>query len=161
MSTAGALVRGRCPRALGGPPLPHLSARVIARVRATALDQQLARGVVPWLSPVHAARAVQLTSRRKRAALARALENLLDEADSPPTPPSAAITPCAGQVRAARAEMLSIGAKLRSGSPVNCRGMAKLRALLCDGGGPCYQQVHATALALALDDVSRWLDAIE
>jgi hypothetical protein len=161
VSAARALVRlGRVP-ALDGPPLPGLRARLLARMRASALDGQLACGAVPWLSPVHAARGVQLTSARSRTELARALERLLAEADSPATPPRAAIPPCAEQVHAARGQILAITAKLRSGSPADPRGMAKLRVLLSDGAGPCYVRIHLTAMALALDDVSRWLDAAD
>ena len=51
--------------------------------------------------------------------------------------------------------------KLRSGSPADCRGIATLRMLLSDGAGPCYTRIHPTALTLALDDVSQWLDAVD
>jgi hypothetical protein len=57
--------------------------------------------------------------------------------------------------------MLTITAKLRSGSPADSRGIAKLRVLLSDGAGPCYVPIHPTALVLPLDDVLRWLDAVD
>jgi hypothetical protein len=161
VNAATAPARPRRQRPLDPPALPSRRARALARVRAYALDGQLAEGVVPWFSRVHAARSVQLTSSRSRRALARSLEQLLAEADSPLTPPRAAVPPCREQVRGARAQITSISAKLRSRSPSDCRGIAKLRMLLSDGAGPIYLRIHPTALALALDDVRLWLDAVD
>ena len=142
--------RGREPR--------HPVARLTARVRSPWLDPQLAAGVPPWRSPSHAARALQLTGDRDRGALARSLERLLAGADRIPTPfRGAAIRPCRGQVLGALAEIMAISALLRSAQPVDARGVAMLRAVLSDGGGPCYVRSDPAALSEALQEVSRWL----
>ncbi len=52
---------------------------------------------------------------------------------------------------------MAISARLRSAEPVNARGVAMLRALLADGGGPCFLRSRADALTEALREVSRWL----
>jgi hypothetical protein len=161
MNAAATLVRLRRPRSRDTVPLPRLHVRLLARMRAAAIDRELAGGALPWCSQLHAARGVQLTSIRSQKALAGSLERLLAHAESPAAPLRAAVPPCIEQVRAARSQILSIGARLRSGAPADCRGIAKLRVLLSDGAGPCYLPIHPAALTLALDDVSQWLDAMD
>jgi hypothetical protein len=132
---------------------------LLARLRAPWLDRQLAAGVVPWRSRVHAARALQLTSARSRRALARSMEMLVERAERPPTPfRGAAIPPCREQVREAWPLVLAIASRLRSGEPVNAHGVARLRELLSDGAGPCYLRATPDALTLALQSVCRVLD---
>ncbi len=142
------------------PRPPRLLDRIAARVRGPWLDRQLARGVATWRSPAHAARAVQVTSDRRRRALTRALERLVEQSYRPPgrSMASAVIAPCRRQVRAALPEILDVCARLRSDVPVDPRGVVRLRHLLCDGGGPCYVWMHADALTTELREVSRWLE---
>jgi len=85
-------------RAAGRRP-PRWHARLLARLRAPWLDRQLAAGTVTWRSESHAARALQLSSDRRRRALARSLERLVTDAHQPPTPvKTAAILVCREQV---------------------------------------------------------------
>jgi hypothetical protein len=129
-----------------------------ALLRAPSIDRQLAGGVPSWSSPRHAARALQLTGARRRKATARSLERLLEQCEARvPFGRSAAIPPCREQVRDALAEIMAITAYLRSGAPVDARGVAMLRELLGDGGGPCFRRSHKHALTEALQEVSRWL----
>ena len=129
------------------------------RLRAAGLDRQLASGVLSWRSPAHAARALQLTSDRHRRGLARSLEQLVEHADDPTIRfMSAVIPPCREQVREAMPLILPISARLRSAEPVDARGVARLRALLADGGGPCYMRSRPYALTIALQSVSDMLD---
>jgi hypothetical protein len=105
----------------------------LARLRAPWLDRQLAAGSVPWRSPAHAARTLQLTGDRSRGALARWLERLVEHAERPPARfiISAVIPPCREQVHAALPVILATASRrLRSGAPVDARGVARLRALL-------------------------------
>jgi hypothetical protein len=133
-----------------------------ARLRAGWLDRQLADGVAPWHSPVHAARALQLTSRRHRRAMARSLERLVEAADQPHLRfLTAAVPPCRAQVHDALPSILDVAGRLRDGEPVDARGIATLRELLSDGLGPCYANTHPGALAVALEAVSQWLDAVD
>ncbi len=142
-----------------GVPRQRPAVWILARLRAPWLDRHLAAGAVPWRSPTHAARALQLTGERSRRGLARALERLAERAErSAPPFLSAAVPPCAEQVLAARPAILEIAARLRSPAPVEARGVARLHALLCDAAGPCYARIHRDALTIELETVSRWLD---
>jgi hypothetical protein len=158
MRTNHAIPLVRLARAAGHHP-PRWHARLQARVAGHWLDRQLADGVASWRSPSHAARALQLTSDRRRHVLARSLEGLIDRAnDNKPTFASAVVTPCREQVQRALPEILAVVFRLRSTSPLDVRGIARLRELLGDGGGPCYARIHPDALAIALQDVSEWMD---
>src|ERR1019366_4451743 len=93
---------------MGARPLRTRMVWLLARLRALWLDRQLAAGVVPWHSKVHAARSLQLTSDRSRRALARSLEHLVEQADGPPVHwRSAAVPPCRPQVSEARPVILA------------------------------------------------------
>ena len=54
--------------------------------------------------------------------------------------------------------ILELSARLRSGTPVDARGMARLRELLTDGSGPCYARVSPDALRAELKAVADVLD---
>jgi hypothetical protein len=133
---------------------------LLAGVRAPWLDRQLAAGSVPWRSPEHAARALQLTGDRSRGALARWLERLVEHAERPPArlSISAVVSPCREQVHEALPVILATASRLRSRAPVDARGVARLRALLSDGAGPCYSRADPVALTVALETISQWLD---
>ena len=132
-----------------------------ARLRRASLDRDLAAGIAPWRSPVHAARALQLTSVRRRDTYALGLERVLAETErtgglvstrfNPVVMPDpAAVILCAPTI-------WEIVATLRGPAPVSAEGMARLRALLCDGAGPLYCAGNAEQLRQALEHVSRWL----
>ena len=148
---------------MGSRSLRPRTVWLLAHLRALWLDRQLAAGVVPWHSKLHAARALQLTSDRSRRALARSLEQLVEHADGPPVQRrSAAVPPCRPQVSEARPVILAIAARLRATAPVDARGTARLRLLLTDGTGPCYTPSRRPdALAAQLQTVDRWLDAAD
>ena len=80
-------------------------AAALGRLLAWRLDRQLAAGAASWRSRAHAARALQLTSARRRRMLATGLSRILDEAFAPPISPrlGAVVTPCGTQVRDALA----------------------------------------------------------
>jgi hypothetical protein len=156
MRTADVVIPRRLPRSTRRHK-PHWRTRIVARARATRIDGELARGTPSWSTVSHATRALQLTGDRSRGVLARSLEILVEQSERPARPFSAAIPVCREQVRAALAEIMAISALLRSGQPVDARGIAMLRAVLTDGGGPCYVRSHPAALTMRLQEVSRWL----
>ena len=154
-------VLAQAPSARAGRREPRRStAWLSARLRAPWLDRQLAAGVAPWRSPAHAARSLQLTSDRSRRLLARSLERLVEDAEHRPMMPfrGAAVTPCRAQVCAALPLILALSAQLCDGGPVEAAGVARLRALLSDGTGPCYARIHRDALTNALQAASEWLE---
>jgi hypothetical protein len=130
-----------------------------ARLRHESLDRELASGVAPWRSPAHAARALQLTSARRRDAYAVGLERVLAETERPPrsTRFSGVVAPNAAAVILCAPTIWEIVATLRASAPVSAEGMARLRALLCDGAGPLYCAGHDDQLRQALEHISRWL----
>lgn len=151
--------RAARPAGLAPRRMPPGVVWLLAHVRARRLDRQLAAGSVPWRSPVHAARALQLTSERYRRGLARSLERLVEHAERPGGQfRGSVVQPCREQVTEALPLMLTIAARLRSGAPVDARGIARLCALLSDGAGPCYARSDPGALSGALETVSEWLD---
>jgi hypothetical protein len=151
-------VLGHAPSAgvrLRGPALGLT--KVAALLSAPWLDRQLASAVPTWRTPRLAARAVWLTNARRRAALARSLEQLAERAEEPVPKRSPAVPPRSDQMRDALPEIMAITARLRSGQPLDARGVAMLRALLADGGGPCYVRSCPSALTEALREASQWL----
>jgi hypothetical protein len=109
-----------------------------------------------------AARAVQLTSARRRRAIARWLESLVERVQQPLAPfRGAAVTPCREQIRDALPVILAVASRLRSTCPVDARGIAAIRRLLSDGGGPCYTRIHPGALTIALEEAAQWLDVTD
>lgn len=134
---------------------------LLAHLRGPWIDRQLAQGIAPWRSPTHAARALQLTTCRRRRALAAGLERLVEEAELPARHfrHSAVTSPCREQVREALPLILAIASRLRDGAPIGARGIAGLRLVITDGAGPCYRRVHRDALKDVLQAISRGLDA--
>jgi len=136
-------------------------APLVARVISRRIDGELAAGALSWASPVHAARALQLTSRRNRLTLARSLERLLRDARRPrPSYCTAVVAACRPQVREARGTIRELASRLRSDEPLDARGAASLTLLLTDGGGPCYAEGQQS-LVSALEEVSEWLEALD
>jgi hypothetical protein len=154
---------------LSAPALPRRRLRrryqpaawLLARVRAPWIDRELAQGVAPWRSPAHAARALQLTTTRQRRALAAGLERMVEHAERPASPCriTTVIPPCREQVREALPLISAITSRLRDGAPLDPRGVARLKAVITNGAGPCYTRSHVDALNDALVPVSQWLDA--
>lgn len=141
---------------------PRGRVRLSALLRAGTLDRELAAGVPSWRSPEHAARAVWLTHPRRRRGLARALEILVERGEQPAKRGrSAAVEPCREQVRDALAKIMAVTSRLRSSEPIDARGVALLRALVTDGGSPCYARHHPAALTKALQEIERWLVAVD
>jgi hypothetical protein len=130
----------------------------MARLRAHQIDRELAEGTEPWRTPVYAARSLQLTSARNRRALAKSLDRLVRDTDTPRAGfANAAITPCREQVLRAVELIRPMAERLRSREPLNAQGVARLSLLLSDGEGPCYQWLGRDSLLTALRDVWQWL----
>jgi len=157
MRTAELLIQHLSPRTPRRQE-PHWDDRIVARLLAPRIDRDLAQGTLSRSTVTHAARAVQLTDGRGRRSLARSLQLLVERAErTAPSGMSAAIAPCREQVRNALPEIRAISAWLRTAEPVDARGVAMLRAVLADGGGPCYVRSHPAALTARLQEVSRCL----
>jgi hypothetical protein len=131
-----------------------------ARLRHGSLDRELAAGIAPWRSPTHAARALQLTSERRRQAYAEGLERVLAETERPRRNRrfSGVVTPNAAAVIVCAPTIWEIIGTLRAPEPVSAEGMARLQSLLCDGAGPLYGGGGDVGqLGEVLEHISRWL----
>jgi len=128
-------------------------------LRHESLDRELARGIAPWRSRAHAARALQLTSARRRAAYATGFERVLAETERPRrnTRFSGVVTPDPATVILCAPAIWEIIETLRAPAPVSAEGMARLRALLCDGAGPLYCARNPEQLRQSLEHISCWL----
>src|SRR2546423_10873043 len=96
----------------------QLAVRVRARLHAPSLDRELASGIAPWRSPLHAARALALTSDRSRRGLARSLERLVEQAQCARSQSRGAVVyPCREQVLDALPALLTIAGRPPSPDP--------------------------------------------
>ena len=138
---------------------PTLEDRLIARMLAPWLDEELARGMGASLSEAHAARAEQLAGERARRRVVRALDRLVDRAQNPRPACPLLVPPCPEQVRDAMPLILSIRSRLLSGEPLAAQGIARLKTLLRDRSGACYTASGEGALTVALQEVSELLGA--
>ncbi len=115
---------------------PTRAMQLAATIRGGALDQALARGADPAASPLLAARASALGSRRVRDGIADGLERLESAARGPRRRWWA--LEARDAVLANGGELLELARVLRSREPVYARGTAMLHGLLTDGTGPAY-----------------------
>ena len=141
------------------PRRPGRVAWLRARLNSNALDRDLASGVAPWRSRTHAARALQLTSMHRREAYADGLERALAATDRLPRSSrmGGAVVADPAAVILSAPLMWEIIGELRGTGPVSAEGMARLRALLCDGAGPLYAARQHEELRQALEHIARWL----
>jgi hypothetical protein len=115
---------------------PGVLARLAARLRRSALDEELIRGADPAETRQLAARAAQLTSRKMRIRIANGLDRLVRVADEPPR--QRIVQPRRAAVAASAGELRELSGLLRADAPVYVQGVAMVHKLLIDGTGPTY-----------------------
>jgi hypothetical protein len=120
-------------------PRPSLAARAKARLRAHQLDRQLAVGVPAPFGSALAVHRERLTSVAEREAVASTLRNAVRDAQAGVVPLSSRIPLHRTNILDAEDLIDAITLRLHSPRPVSARGMARLRAVLSDGGGPMYR----------------------
>jgi hypothetical protein len=115
----------------------RLRDRVAARVRAFRLDGALAQGVAPESSPALELRAETLigpTAWQLGDHLRQILVTVLADRRS-----SIHAVPISRRlIREVEPELSQLALRLLDDRPVDVRGVASVRALLCDGRGPLY-----------------------
>ncbi len=129
--------------------------RILERVRADALDRELAAGESPESSVSLALHAARLYRPGHRCRLARAVRELA-RVTARPTRLRALVS--RGAVGEAAGELEAVALRLASPGPVDVRGVAKVRSLLADGTGPLYRPSGSHALRDELLSVLRALD---
>jgi hypothetical protein len=120
-----------------------IGVRIRARMYAARLDRQIEAGAC-GATPALAAHIERITSRTERDKLAAALR----VTRAAPSGGLVFHVPVhAAAVRAAAGSIDEVIDRLRGRSPVGARGMARLRILLADGGGPLYRPGPGTLTA--------------
>ncbi len=139
-----------------GDGVPSFRTHVSAWLHRERLDKELAAGVPSWHSPRHAARAVQLASRRHRTELAQGLDRALGDARRPAVNfrRTTYVAPCRSSVLHCAPLLEDLSAVLASGLPVDPAALARLRVLARDGIGPFYCGGRCAELAEALNLIS-------
>ena len=117
----------------------RLRDRLLARIRAAALDTELAAGASPESSVVLALHAVHLNGPSQRRLLAGSLRRVAASAQAP-TKSRLKAPVCGPAVRQALPELQAVIDRLVAAGPVSVRGVARVRCLLADGTGPIYRK---------------------
>jgi hypothetical protein len=112
--------------------------RAIAQLFATWFDKQIAAGVAPEPGSALAAHVARLASAGERRKLAETLQHSVSETYSGHAPVSARIAVDRSGVAAAVGVIDQVVLRLLGPRPVSAHGVARLRLLLSDGGGPMY-----------------------
>jgi hypothetical protein len=111
--------------------------RIVARLRAHALDRELARGVAPESGGALTLRARALIGPTARATLARQLRNVVSDARGGHVWLSR-VPVQRPEVLDAANELGVLADRLAAPGPVDVRGVAEVQVLLTDGTGPLY-----------------------
>jgi hypothetical protein len=112
--------------------------RLVARILAARLDDELARGVAPEASVPLLLRAQRLIAPGTRAALAHDIERILRDAMSSCVWVISQVAPRRRAVLDAAEELHALAHRLSAPGPVSAGGVARVRLLLTDGAGPLY-----------------------
>ena len=113
--------------------------RVLARIRATALDAELAAGASPESGVALALHAGHLCRPSQRRLLARSLTQVAAVVETRDRS-RLKVPVCSPAVRNARGELQAVVERLVAAGPVDVRGVALIRNLLADGTGPLYRE---------------------
>ena len=124
--------------------------RLWNHVRSHDLDRALASGVSPDCCAALSLRAHTLIGAGARAALARSLTKLVDDAQHPLQPHRLDLPVCRRKIRSSSSTLQELAERLESRDPLDVSGVAKVRLLLSDGRGPLYDRPTAEDLEPAL-----------
>ncbi len=138
----------------------HLIDRLIVRLRAPRLDNELARGCAPDSNFALALHAERLVRPSQRQLLARCLARIVDAAGSPATVRSR-VPLARGRVFDDRGELKALIDRLRAMGPIDVRGVAMIRVLLTDGTGPLYATSSARNLNAELRTAFAAMDPLD
>jgi hypothetical protein len=132
--------------------------RLVARMRASALDHELAAGASPESSVPLAVHAGRLCEPAQRHLLARSITRIVAASDAPAR--SRLKTPvCRPAVQGVRPELAALAGRLSASGPVDVHGVARVRTLLADGTGPLYRPAPPERLRRELAQVLEALDS--
>jgi hypothetical protein len=172
------LEKADCPLARPARPWD----RLMARLRASRLDCDLAGGASPDASVALALRAQMLVGARTRRDVAEGVQRLLATAMQAPAVglplvparglrrparglrwPAAGplrVPVCRDRIRESSAELAELIRQLRADGPVAARGVALASALLRDGRGPLYHRANPEDARARVRDAVNALDPL-
>jgi hypothetical protein len=130
--------------------------RLLVRLHAFRLDQELAGGASPEASVALALRARLLVRPRHRRDLARGVRRVLEAAQRSPLV-SHPVPLCRDRVRDCEDEFAQLIGRLQAAGPVPVRGVAKAGLLLADGSGPLYHRASRDDLRARVRDAAQAL----
>jgi hypothetical protein len=134
---------------LSARPSPPRGPRLRLRISRKRVDRELADGVPPERSDLHALRGSQLVDPLTRHELAIQMRTAIAAAEHPGTALRF------GSVRrdtviASREGLLGLAERLENGDAINPCGVARARALLTDKSGPLYSCLSGASVRDAL-----------
>ena len=124
--------------------------RLMARLRRTRLDGQLARGVAPSASAPLALRAEALGHGGFRTMLGERIRHVLEQARGPRRISRVTVPLHREAVLEAAQELEELAGRLLSPGLLAARGVAQVRLLLVDGSSPLYDSHASDELRLAV-----------
>jgi len=129
--------------------------RMLARVRARALDRALASGIPADTNPALWLRARTLTRPRMASELGRQLCRIVQEAHEPRRMPGMRVMGAAREgVLAAEDDLRVLASRLQSGEPIAAHRIAKVHLLLSDGTGPLFHSGSDRNLSEAIREAT-------
>jgi hypothetical protein len=138
----------------------RLRDRLAARRRSLALDRALAEGASPDSDAALALRAQALIGQRARRDLANQIRRIILDARRPARARWAAVIISHRLILDVELDLARLALRLLAEDPVDVRGVASVRALICDGSGPLYASGRAGANVLhaAIDAATEALE---
>jgi len=133
---------------------------LMARLRAASLDRELARGVAPESCGALTLRARRLIGPSARAALARQLRRVVNDARGGHVWMSR-VPVRRPEVLDAADELDVLADRLAAPGPVDVRGVAQVQLLLTDGTGPLYFRGATEELRARVANALNRLDVLE
>jgi hypothetical protein len=133
---------------------------LMARLRAASLDRELASGVAPESCGALTLRARRLIGPSARAALARQLRRVVNDARGGHVWMSR-VPVRRPEVLDAADELDVLADRLAAPGPVDVRGVAQVQLLLTDGTGPLYFRGATEELRARVANALNRLDVLE
>jgi hypothetical protein len=132
--------------------------RLATQLRSRQLDRALASGSSSDASSTLSLRARSLISVSGRAALARLIRRLVEDAHDPLNPLTPGVPFCRRKILTSAQLLEELADRLTSAGPVDARGVAQIRVLLTDSHGPVYERPGADDLEPALREAMKALE---
>ena len=138
----------------------RLRDRLAARRRSLTLDRALAQGTSPDSDAALALRAQALIGQPARREVANQIRRIILDAHRPSRARWPAVIISHRLVLDVELDLSRLALRLLAEDPVDVRGVASVRALICDGSGPLYAsgRTGANELHAAIDAATEALE---